>query len=125
MTRKLLVGVYTVGLAATVLCGQPPAAAQAADQGKASDKYHAYCQICHGNEGKGDGPDGVHLNPKPRNFADCAEMAKHGDDEIIKVITHGGDSVGMSENMQAWGGTLSGQEIRDLLKLIRSFCKKD
>lgn len=52
-------------------------------------------------------------------------MALHGDDEIIKVITLGGNSVGMSENMQAWGGTLSGQEIRDLLKLIRSFCKKD
>ncbi len=28
------------------------------------------CQMCHGAEGKGDGPAGMALNPKPRNFVE-------------------------------------------------------
>lgn len=31
-------------------------------------KLYAQCAACHGNEGKGDGPGGAALNPKPRNF---------------------------------------------------------
>ncbi|AFN73284.1 Cytochrome c subfamily, putative [Melioribacter roseus P3M-2] len=30
--------------------------------------YDANCQSCHGSEGRGDGPAGAALNPKPRNF---------------------------------------------------------
>ena len=52
-------------------------------------------------------------------------MARHGDDEIIKVITNGGDSIGMSEDMQALGGSLSDQEIRDLTTFVRGFCKEN
>jgi mono/diheme cytochrome c family protein len=28
------------------------------------------CAMCHGNEGKGDGPAGMSLNPRPRNFVE-------------------------------------------------------
>jgi mono/diheme cytochrome c family protein len=28
------------------------------------------CQMCHGPEGKGDGPAGMALNPRPRNFVE-------------------------------------------------------
>jgi mono/diheme cytochrome c family protein len=28
------------------------------------------CAMCHGNEGKGDGPAGAALNPRPRNFVE-------------------------------------------------------
>jgi hypothetical protein len=30
----------------------------------------------------------------------------------------------MSADMQPWGGTLSAEEIRDLLKFVRGFCKQ-
>lgn len=32
--------------------------------------YTQNCAMCHGNEGKGDGPAGMSLNPKPRNFVE-------------------------------------------------------
>jgi mono/diheme cytochrome c family protein len=32
--------------------------------------FKANCAICHGNEGKGDGPGGAALNPKPRNLVE-------------------------------------------------------
>ena len=38
------------------------------DKGKL--QFTAVCSGCHGPEGKGDGPAGALLNPKPRNFTD-------------------------------------------------------
>lgn len=32
--------------------------------------YSQNCAMCHGGEGKGDGPAGMALNPKPRNFVE-------------------------------------------------------
>ncbi len=37
---------------------------------KGKTQFSALCSGCHGMEGKGDGPAGVLLNPKPRNFTD-------------------------------------------------------
>ncbi|HEX7409487.1 MAG TPA: c-type cytochrome [Candidatus Binatia bacterium] len=119
---QLLVGAAM--LTASMLLVQLPAAAQEADLAKAKENYQSYCRKCHGDEGKGDGPGAAMLNPKPRDFADCAMMAKHSDDEMFKVISEGGDAVGMSADMQPWGGTLSDPEIRAVMKFVHSFCKK-
>ncbi len=37
---------------------------------KGKDLFMNTCASCHGNDGKGDGPAGLVLNPKPRNFHD-------------------------------------------------------
>jgi mono/diheme cytochrome c family protein len=101
-----------------------PAAAEDAAPAKAQENYQTFCRKCHGDQGKGDGPGAAMLNPKPRDFADCANMQKRSDDELFKVISQGGESVGMSADMQAWGGTLSDDEIHALVKFVRSFCKQ-
>lgn len=38
------------------------------DEGK--DLFNSNCMSCHGTDGKGDGPAGLTLQPKPRNFLD-------------------------------------------------------
>lgn len=35
---------------------------------KGKQLFQTTCSSCHGNEGKGDGPAGAALNPRPRNF---------------------------------------------------------
>jgi mono/diheme cytochrome c family protein len=91
---------------------------------KVRENYQSYCVKCHGEQGKGDGPGSALLKPKPRDFADCANMLKRKDDELFKVISEGGESIGMSADMQEWGGTLSEAEIHDLVKFVRTFCKQ-
>lgn len=51
--------------------------------------YSMACAMCHGNEGKGDGPAGASLNPKPRNFVE-GKWKKTGDRlSLFDVITNG------------------------------------
>ena len=48
------------------------------------------CATCHGNDGKGDGPAGAALNPKPRNFRDVTAY-KQGSkvEDIVETIKTG------------------------------------
>jgi cytochrome c553 len=96
--------------------------AQAA--GGAASTYSNLCASCHGAKGQGDGPAAAALNPKPRDFADCKVMAKIPDDTLFKTINGGGQSVGLSAMMPPWGGSLTEQQIHELVKYVRGFCKK-
>jgi cytochrome c oxidase cbb3-type subunit III len=90
---------------------------------KAHENYMSYCAKCHGEQGKGDGAGAAMLNPKPRDYTNCSVMQGKSDDELFKVISEGGESIGMSADMQPWGGTLSAAEIHDMVKFVRGFCK--
>ncbi len=97
----------------TETSGKPQAPGQA--------KFEQFCSPCHGMNGKADGPGAAALNPKPRNFTDVAWQNKTDDARIHKVIKEGGASVGLSANMAAWGGSLSDQEIDEVIKWVRQF----
>lgn len=118
---------FSIMMGAVLLAGSfsltRPAAADDADLAKAKANYQSYCQPCHGDDGKGNGPNAAILNPKPRDFTNCADMKKRPDDELLKVINEGGDAIGLSADMQAWGGTLKDDEMKALVKYIRAFCK--
>jgi len=123
MTRVHLL-TYVALIAGGMPVASMRASADDAADAKVHENYQTYCRKCHGDQGKGDGPGAAMLNPKPRDFADCANMKKRSDDELFKVISEGGESIGMSADMQPWGGTLSDDEIRQLIKFVRSFCKQ-
>ena len=75
------------------------------------------CVLCHGESGKGDGPGGAALNPKPRNWTDAAYMSSQTDDQLYDVIYNGKGS------MPAWGktGILTESEIRSAIMKVRTF----
>jgi mono/diheme cytochrome c family protein len=51
--------------------------------------FTANCSMCHGPEGKGDGPAGQGLNPKPRNFVEGKWTQGAGSIAHFKVIQNG------------------------------------
>jgi mono/diheme cytochrome c family protein len=79
--------------------------------------YMARCALCHGPEGKGDGPASAGLNPKPRNHTDGTYMNTLSDEALLKVI-HTGKGA-----MPAWGTILSEAEINAVAKYVRTLAK--
>jgi len=63
---------------------------------EAKEIFSTRCSTCHGPQGKGDGPAGAALNPKPRNLGDAAWQKSVTDDHIEKIIVGGGTAVGKS-----------------------------
>ncbi len=83
--------------------------------------YQRLCASCHGASGKGDGPVGRSLTPKPIDFT--VHSRHHDDEYFFKAIQEGGPAVGKSPVMPAWGGVLKDEEIRDVISYIRALVK--
>jgi mono/diheme cytochrome c family protein len=92
---------------------EPDAAAGKAD-------YQIFCASCHGPTGDGDGPVAQALDPKPARHSDGNFMNPLKDDYLFQVIKFGGASVGKSPMMAPVGGSLSDQQIRNVIAFIRS-----
>lgn len=75
------------------------------------------CILCHGESGKGDGPGGAALNPKPRNWTDDGYMATRTDEQLYQVIYNGKGS------MPSWGktGILTESQIRSAIMKVRTY----
>jgi mono/diheme cytochrome c family protein len=104
---------------------QEPRSALTPAEQKGQALYEYYCAICHGKTGKGDGFNSYNLTKSPRNFTDRARMAALSDSQIEKAILEGGAALGLSRQMQAWGGVLTEKEASDLTAFIRTFAKQD
>jgi len=130
----VVVALFTLGNALLAGCGKkseqtsegtsgtqtqtltPPPAdttmASAVDEG--AKIYAEKCSVCHGPNGKGDGPGGAALNPKPRDHTNGAYMNSRTDDELLAVIHNGKGA------MPAWKGVLTEEQMHAVLKHVRS-----
>jgi mono/diheme cytochrome c family protein len=102
-----------------------PAPAPAADPVAAANEVFATrCALCHGPDGRGDGPGSAALDPKPRNYHDEAWQASVTDDQIRKTILEGGAAVGKSPVMPAHPDLASNpQVLAALIAKIRGLGK--
>jgi len=75
--------------------------------------YDASCASCHGASGKGDGPAGKALNPKPADLAAMAPQHPPGD-LAWKIETGRGP-------MPPWKGVLTQNEIWDVVNYVQNF----
>lgn len=108
----------------TVLSLSSVSAAEKGDAAKGKETFQTTCAACHGAEGKGDGVAAAALDPKPRNLSDAAYVSTLSDEHLYKVISEGGAAVGLSPMMAAWGGTLSKQDIWNVIAYLRQdICK--
>jgi mono/diheme cytochrome c family protein len=97
--------------------------ARAVDLAAAQTNFKTFCVVCHGNTGKGDGPGGMTLSTKPKDFTDCERMKAISDATLFTAIKEGGPAVNLSKDMQSWKQGMDDDEIRDLVAFVRGFCK--
>lgn len=123
-----LLAIFTLACGSKSEGGDAPAAGgdqlkvSAAAKGAARAIYAQRCVTCHGESGKGDGPGGKALNPKPRSFADAAWQAKTSTDHLRKVILKGGTAVGLSALMPPNPDLEAKPEVIDgLVSIVRGF----
>jgi copper transport protein len=92
-----------------------PPNADSVAQGEAL--YVENCLACHGPTGKGDGPVGLTLSPRPADLSAHAVPGVHPDGQLYEWITHGfpGSSI-----MPAFGTVLSDDERWHLVNYIRT-----
>jgi mono/diheme cytochrome c family protein len=104
-------------------------AASAADAAAGKKIYDTNCLSCHGPTGKGDGPVGSALNPRPRDFStaqfkfDANKDGKPGTDaDLTMVIQKGAGAFGGSPLMAPWP-TLKPEEVANVIAFIRTLKK--
>jgi mono/diheme cytochrome c family protein len=79
--------------------------------------YEAHCAVCHGATGKGDGPLGLTLLPRPANLRIHAVPGVHTDAQLFDWISNGFPGAAMP----AWKGSLSDTDRWNLVNFIRTF----
>lgn len=109
---------------AVVLAVGLAVAPSAADVRRGAATYKELCAKCHGAQGRGDGREAATLKTKPRDFKDCARMAKFADAELFRVIKDGGEAAKLSADMPSYSDAMEDDEIQDLVLFVRSLCPK-
>ena len=84
--------------------------------------YARQCAACHGERGRGDGPNARFLPTRPAAHADPAQMSARSDDRLFDAIYGGGYPLGKSVMMPAFGETLTRAEIWRLVGHLRALC---
>jgi mono/diheme cytochrome c family protein len=82
--------------------------------------FEIYCKVCHGAEGKGDGPVSVKMAVKPRNLI-SAEALAYSDGRIYQAITAGKGVMGsyMSQITEAKRRWAVVNYVRSLQKQVK------
>ena len=84
------------------------------------DIYTLHCVPCHGVSGKGDGPLGVVLNPRPADLSLHAIPGVHTDAQLFEWITNGFPG----SSMPPWKSSLSDTDRWNLVNFIRTLAPK-
>ena len=92
-----------------------PIAPSEAALGAAKQVFAEQCANCHGDSGKGDGPDAMMYDPGPADLTDVSHMSKMTDGEIYYQITEG------RKPMPSFKKRLSEEHRWQLVLLVRSF----
>ena len=90
-----------------------------AGQADGQKVFQTRCFVCHGRDGKGDGPSAAGLAEKPQDLTDANWQRSASDDRIRSVIQGGGPAIGKTGAMPP-NPDLSQEQIQGLVAFVRS-----
>ena len=97
-----------------------PALAWAGDPKRGEPMYQRYCSGCHGVDGRGGGKNFMpHVGPLNRK----GHTELLDDDYVASIITEGGPAYGKSGYMPSFKGTLSPDDIADVIAYVRTLSR--
>jgi mono/diheme cytochrome c family protein len=103
-------------------CSSVPSRFQLFDQASQPDGqklFQTRCFVCHGRDGKGDGPSATGLAEKPQDLTDAKWQRTTSDDRIRSVIQGGGAAIGKSGAMPP-NPDLTQEQVQGLVAFVRS-----
>jgi len=100
----------------------PVATATGTPKERAQSIYTTRCALCHGQNGRGDGPSSAMLQPRPRDYTDKTWQKVVDDDQIRRIIVKGGAAVGKSAAMPESPDLVDKPDVvTELVLIIRGF----
>jgi len=114
----LLIGSFTI-FALTLFISEKTAFSQG-DLIRGRALYGMNCAICHGESGKGDGPRGSTLQPKPINLTDPKMMEAIPPERFERVVVAGLPNV----TGHAFGHLLTPEEVKNVTDYVRSLSRR-
>ncbi len=85
-----------------------------------AETFSTLCVTCHGEEGKGDGPGAVELDPKPADLSDGVMMGDLSDGYLFWRVTKGGATDPFNSAMPAWEEGLTEEQRWQVITYIRT-----
>ena len=84
--------------------------------------FETSCATCHGIQGRPDPESPVvrALDPPPADLGDPLFNSREPALDWQLVVKHGGDALGLSEQMPAWGSTFTDAEITALVAYVKT-----
>jgi len=86
----------------------------AGDPERGKHVYEKHCLLCHGQEGRGDGPQGKLMNPPAADFH-APDIRKKSNTKLLKTIKGGHPGTAMT----GFEYELDKQQLNDVLSYIR------
>lgn len=117
MMKRYLVSSLVLSLALGL--GSVTASAQGTNAFEGRKIFNAYCFVCHGMEGKGNGPLAKQLPKKPANLSDNSKMMNRSDTQLFRIIQGSADHGIIREAMPRWDMALSDPQIKAVVAYVR------
>ena len=86
--------------------------------------FRHYCAVCHGSEGRGDGFNSTNLALPPQDFSSSEFWQQMTDEHLFLAVSKGGPANGKSVLMPAWGRTLTGRQMDDIVAFLHTLASQ-
>lgn len=121
--RRAIRAAGAVGLMSALVamgCLLVPGAASGEVETTGQATYRAQCAMCHGEQGKGDGPAAAMLKPRPKDLSAPDFWTGRTEESVAEVVRQGKPG----SAMMGYQSVLTAEQIRDVVTYLRSLARR-